>query len=120
VIVSVRNGNERATIEYMITYYPHTNQIKMNRVQSLGKFNRQLSEIWNPVLEILDVQVGMVCSEYEFTSEMKTSYINGKTFNRKMITKTPQKTYDNSQYIGLVQWDMSVENQDNFNLGFDF
>ena len=120
VIVSVRNGNERATIEYMITYYPHTNQIKMNRVQSLGKFNRQLSEIWNPVLEILDVQVGMACSGHEFTSEMKTSYINGKTFNRKMITKKPKTTHDNSQYIGLVQWDMSVENQDNFNLGFDF
>jgi hypothetical protein len=57
---------------------------------------------------------------YEFTSEMKTSYINGKTVNRKMITKMPNHTYDSSRYIGLVQWDMSVENQDNFNLGLDF
>jgi hypothetical protein len=32
----------------------------------------------------------------------------------------PNHTYDSSQYIGLVQWDMSVENQDNFNLDLDF
>lgn len=120
VIISLRNGYERATIEYMLTYYPKANLLQIKRVQSLGKFNKQLSEIWNPVLEMLDTQVGMSMKKYEFTSEMKTSYINGKTVNRKMITKMPNHTYDSSQYIGLVQWDMSVENQDNFNLGLDF
>jgi hypothetical protein len=120
VIISLRNGYERATIEYMVTYYPHINQLKMNRVQSLGKFNKQLSEIWNPVLEMLDVQVGMSMKSHEFTASMKTSYKNGKTFNRKMITKLPNPVHKDFQYIGLVQWDMRVENQDNFNLGFDF
>jgi hypothetical protein len=120
VIISLRNGYERATIEYMVTYYPHINQLKMNRVQSLGKFNKQLSEIWNPVLEMLDVQVGMSMKSHEFTASMKTSYKNGKTFNRKMITKLPNPVHKDFQYIGLVQWDLRVENQDNFNLGFDF
>jgi len=120
VIISLRNGYERATIEYMLTYLPKANLLQIKRIQSLGKFNKHLSEIWNPVLEMLDTQVGMSMKKYEFTSEMKTSYINGKTVNRKMITKMPNHTYDSSQYIGLVQWDMSVENQDNFNLGLDF
>ena len=120
VIVSLRNGEERATIEYMVTYYPNMDKIKMNRVQSLGRFNRQLSEIWNPVLEILDVQVGMACREHKFTSSIKTSYMNGKSVTRTMVTKKPKTTHDDLQYIGLVQWDTSIENQNNFNFNFDF
>ena len=120
VIVSLRNGEERATIEYMVTYYPNMDKIKMNRVQSLGRFNRQLSEIWNPVLEILDVQVGMACREHKFTSSIKTSYMNGKSVTRTMVTKKPKTTHDDLQYIGLVQWDTSIENKDNFNFNFDF
>jgi len=59
LIVSVRKGDERATIEYKLTLKDGEARahIHADRVQSLGKFNQKLDEEWTPVLLKLDQQV---------------------------------------------------------------
>ena len=57
IIVSVRKGNidsdERATIEYQLKKVS-SNKIEIKRIQSLGRFNKGLSEEWDDVLFKLD------------------------------------------------------------------
>jgi hypothetical protein len=57
IIVSVRKGNvdsdERATIEYQLKKLS-SNKIEIKRIQSLGRFNKGLSEEWDDVLFKLD------------------------------------------------------------------
>jgi hypothetical protein len=52
IIISLRNGNDRATIEYQVNQLLNTLNIK--RVQSLGKFNKALTPDWEEVLLNLD------------------------------------------------------------------
>ena len=52
IIISLRNGNDRATIEYRVSQ-PLDN-LDIKRVQSLGKFNKSLSSDWEEVLLNLD------------------------------------------------------------------
>jgi len=53
-IISLRNdsNHERATIEYYIT--KQDDEVKIKRIQSLGRFNNKLGEEWNDVLFKLD------------------------------------------------------------------
>ena len=52
IIISLRVRNERATIEYQLSQLLDKPSIK--RVQSLGKFNKELSPDWDEVLLSLD------------------------------------------------------------------
>jgi hypothetical protein len=52
IIISLRDGNDRATIEYQVSQ-PLDN-LNIKRVQSLGKFNKSLSSDWEEVLLNLD------------------------------------------------------------------
>jgi hypothetical protein len=61
IIISLRTGEfltERATLEYVLT--KKSGKINVDRVQSLGKFNKKLDEQWNTVLLKLD-QVVLSC-----------------------------------------------------------
>jgi len=58
MIISLRQGGVdsevRATIEYRLNKALVTKTINVDRVQSLGKFNKKLTEEWNDVLFKLD------------------------------------------------------------------
>ena len=70
IIVSLRKGGvnseERATIEYNMTKSLMNENIHINRTQSLGRFNKGLSEIWNEVLLKLDERMLYYIHEKEF------------------------------------------------------
>jgi hypothetical protein len=70
IIVSLRKGGvnseERATIEYNMTKSLMNENIHINRTQSLGRFNKGLSEIWNEVLLKLDERMLYYINEKEF------------------------------------------------------
>lgn len=75
IIISLRkndvNSDERATIEYKLS--KKLNDVCIERVQSLGRFNGKLSDEWNGALFSLD--------------EMMLSYINDKNFDTVKIIK---------------------------------
>jgi hypothetical protein len=70
IIISLRKGGvdseERATIEYNMTKSLMNENIHINRTQSLGRFNKGLSEIWNEVLLKLDERMLYYIHEKEF------------------------------------------------------
>jgi len=111
---------ERGTIEYMLNYDPSKKKLNITRVQYLGKFNKSLPESWNHIMEILDGQVNKALNSETFEMFMKTQYINNKTVKRKMILKEPNDSQLGQYYIGLVQWDKTVESSNNFNFNLDF
>lgn len=122
VIVSLRNanGDERGTIEFFLNYDPSNKKLNLKRVQYLGKFNKSLPESWNHIMEILDEQVNKSLNFETFEMSIKTQYINNKTVTRKMILKEPTQPQPNQKYIGLVQWDKTVETSNNFNFDLYF
>lgn len=72
-IISLRNGvyGDRATIEYNLTKVG--DEVKVKRVQSLGRHNNKLGEEWNDVLFKLD--------------EVVLSSVKDKRFETLQITK---------------------------------
>lgn len=79
-IISLRNENEneRATIEYSIFRNPNTNVVKVNRVQSLGRFNNSLSDEWKTPLEKLDDRINNYFTNNEFVlPEIKIVFKSG-------------------------------------------
>lgn len=80
-IVSLREGsiygNIRATIEYKIS------KNSLNRVQTRGRFNSNLSEIWDIPLEILDNRVDMIFKKNCFElPKLVKEFSNGKVIER--------------------------------------
>lgn len=70
IIISLRKGGvdseERATIEYNMTKSLMNENVHINRVQSLGRFNKGLPENWNEVLLKLDERMLYYIHEFEF------------------------------------------------------
>lgn len=68
LIVSLRKGSfdslERATLEYR--FIKHEKGIKIERVQSLGKYNSLLTDDWNEVLQKLDTKVSSIVEDKNF------------------------------------------------------
>jgi hypothetical protein len=68
LIISLREGDvdseERATIEYQI--HKVGNDVKMSRVQSLGRFNQALDFKWYGVLEELDNRINSALKDVGF------------------------------------------------------
>jgi len=83
-IISVRKGQERATVEYKITKNPNDSEYEVRREQYLGKFNKGLDESWKDVLEKVDERVKFVLSEwgYDILLEKKTKV--GKTITSEI------------------------------------
>jgi len=110
-IVSVREGgaesDERATIEYLI--FKSGDDVKMKRVQSLGRFNQSLGVKWFGVLEELDNRINSSLKDGEF--ELPKVVVDFGTQSVKSETKFP-----NGQ--NYLQWVSPFLNgvQPNYNL----
>lgn len=110
VIISLRKGDpsskERATIEYHCT--KKSNKITLKNIQCLGRFNKDLSEQWNYVVEKLDDRMKILGSSNVFTlPEMIVKFKNGKdTYSKAIFNKK-----------GFVVWDGEYsENEEFFDL----
>lgn len=70
LIISLRkddfNSKERATLEYQVIKIDE--EIKVKRVQSLGRYNSELNETWNDVLLKLDKKVLSCFNREDFES----------------------------------------------------
>jgi hypothetical protein len=92
IIISVRKGgvdsNERATIEYLLS--KDLNKIKIERNQSLGRFNHKLDVEWNDVLFKLD--------------EIMLLYLQDKRFDTVKINK---KSKNGVELKSTSNWDES-------------
>lgn len=83
-IISLREGswygNVRATIEYKIT------KNSLNRVQTRGRFNTNLSEIWDVPLEILDNRIDMLFKKGKFDlPKLLKEFSNGRIIQRYAV-----------------------------------
>jgi len=90
IIVSLRNGDERATIEYQVKLIDE--KITINRVQSLGKRNQKLTPDWDNVMLSLD--------------KIMLSFIKDKNFELVKVIKENDmgmKISSDSKW-GLTKW----------------
>lgn len=92
VIISLRmgdvNGKERATIEYQIR---HNGEkiVELKRVQSLGRFNTRLDDMWNPYLTILDQRVQKLVDDKIFDLPEGVLEHNKRQIHTKMVVGEP-------------------------------
>lgn len=80
-IISLREGYSysqiRATIEYKIS------KKSLDRVQTRGRFNANLNEIWDVPIEILDNRIEMLFKKGKFTlPRLLKEFSNGKIIER--------------------------------------
>ena len=112
-IVSLREGSlygdVRATIEYKIS------KNKINRVQTRGRFNSNLSEIWDVPLEILDNRVNMLFKRGKFDlPKLTKEFSNGKIIERRAIF--PE---DDLKHIYPI-WDEKIPNGNTSFIDYDY
>jgi hypothetical protein len=74
-IFSVRNGKDRATVEYFVM--SEKTEWQVERVQSLGRFNKSLDSSWHLVLDALDNKVKELIHQHGYTWQLKK--IKGET-----------------------------------------
>lgn len=102
IIISLRKGGERATIEYKIGLI--NEQEHIGRVQTLGKYNKPLSDDWNDVLLKLD--------------NIMLSYGKHKEFRLPDIikeTKNGMKVHSGSKWDGpFLKWENPVINENSY------
>lgn len=82
MIVSLRRGEgdnvERATLEYQLSYKKELQIVRIERVQSLGRFNQQLSSDWTDALLRLDERMLYYVKDEKFdTVKIKKKCKNG-------------------------------------------
>ena len=84
-IVSLREGSseskERATIEYRWNY----SNLKFERRQSLGRFNKNLDSKWNFALEELDNQVMLAVKHFKFEDFKMTKTTQTETIKYNVV-----------------------------------
>jgi hypothetical protein len=68
-IFSVRQGKERATVEYNIA--ASADEWFVDRVQFLGRFNKKLDENWEEVLSLLDDRVKELLYEHGYKTSLR-------------------------------------------------
>jgi hypothetical protein len=112
IIISLRKGDyesdERATIEYYLKKSSGDDEVNINRIQSLGRFNTRLSEEWNDVLFRLDeVMLSYIEDDKFETVKIKKECKNGKELTSDSTWK------DNGS--GLPQRLVWIENEINKN-----
>jgi len=101
LLISLRRGEgdteERASIEYNIVPLVWSNgefEFKLNRVQTLGKFNHRLDSSWNDVLVKLDERISVM----EYEKLFDTLQIEGEFGGRKVFSDYKIKEYDRSEF----------------------
>jgi hypothetical protein len=97
------DSDNRATIEYRIKVNSYK-KIKLERIQTLGKFNQKLNPTWDEPIEILDSSVYDFVKKNNFElpkliKETKKGVVN---YNSE-ITESPYEQYEYS-----LSWDNSV------------
>jgi hypothetical protein len=107
LLISLRRGEgdleERASIEYDIVPLVWSNgdfNFKLNRVQTLGKFNHRLDSSWDDVLVKLDERISVM----EYEKLFDTLQIEGEFGGRKVFSDYEIKEYDRPQ----VDWNIGV------------
>ena len=112
LLISVRRGEgdteERASIEYDIIPLVWNNgdfNFKLNRVQTLGKFNHRLDSSWDDVLVKLDERISVM----EYEKLFDTLQIDGEFGGRKVFSNYEIKYYDRPQVDrGVVSMNKGV------------
>jgi hypothetical protein len=101
LLISLRRGEgdleERASIEYDIVPLVWSNgefEFKLNRVQTLGKFNHRLDSSWDDVLVKLDERISVM----EYEKLFDTLQIEGEFGGRKVFSDYELKYYDRSEF----------------------
>lgn len=82
VIISLRkdseDSKERATIEYRIR--KKEDVLKLERVQTLGRFNNKLSDKWSVPIKILDENINKLITDKKFElPKLIITYFNGES-----------------------------------------
>lgn len=114
MIVSLRRGEgkdmERATLEYQLSYKKELEIVRIERVQSLGRFNQQLPSDWTHALLRLDermlyyvkdekfdtVKIKKVCGNgVELESTSVWDDMGNLRWNKKALEKTDRYYYNN-------------------------
>jgi hypothetical protein len=117
MIISLRRGEgdemERATLEYQLTYKKDLEIVRIERVQSLGRFNAQLSSDWIDALLKLDKKMLYYVKHEKFdTVKIKKKCRNGLElestsvwndmghlrWNKKTLEKTDSYYYNNEYF----------------------
>jgi hypothetical protein len=101
LLISLRRGEgdteERASIEYEIVPLVWSNgdfNFKLNRVQTLGKFNHRLDSSWDDVLVKLDERISVM----EYEKLFDTLQIEGEFGGRKVFSDYIIKDYSRDGY----------------------
>lgn len=108
LLISLRRGvgekEERASIEYHIIPLVWENgefEFKLNRVQTLGKYNHRLDESWNDVLVKLDDRISKMESEKLFdTLQIEGEFGGREVFSNYMIDYYDRVVYNATGTIG--------------------
>jgi hypothetical protein len=115
IIVSLRMGGdtskERATVEY---------QFRKNdiiRIQTRGKYNNDVPETWNTVLEVLDSRLSNLYQNGKLMLPRLTKeYSSGFSVTRNSVFEDIEQ----GKIVSITpRWDMPLEEDDN-SLLFDF
>jgi hypothetical protein len=101
LLISLRRGEgeteERASVEYDIVPLVWSNgdfNFKLNRVQTLGKFNHRLDSSWDDVLVKLDDRISVM----EYEKLFDTLQIEGEFGGKKVFSDYEIKEYDRSEF----------------------
>lgn len=106
-IISLRNDDERATIEYKIRKCDKSNKILSERVQTLGRFNNKLSESWEKPLSYLDNRISNFFSQGKFKlPELEVTFKNGVVKRTKSIFTETEN---------FPKWEEDIYVSDNYN-----
>jgi len=104
LLISLRRGEgeteERASVEYDIVPLVWSNgefEFKLNRVQTLGKFNHRLDSSWDDVLVKLDERISVMVYEKLFdTLQIEGEFGGRKVFSDYIIKDYSRDGYDKS------------------------
>ena len=111
LIISLRKDNpdskERATIEFKISF---DTVIELKRVQTLGRFNKQLTSEWDNILPILDERIDKLTYLFE-TPKIKckigyVEFVSDSKFIDNKITRSNRplmRFFDSSDYS--LEWE---------------
>ena len=104
-VLSLRNGEDRATMEYHIKSTPKGTETR--RVQSLGRFNQELDSSWDTVLNKVDEIVDKLIQENKYEMVL--------TKEKKDKVSTFKAVFDKN---GFINWDNPLEINPDFDYFF--
>ncbi len=107
LVISLRKDNkesqDRATIEYRILFINET--FKFNRVQTLGRFNKQLPQEWNEPIRELDDMLNNITKHNKLKPQTIVTKKGNKEFKRELIIQKNETST-------IIRWDNNIENSE--------